>query len=511
VPKRDSCGAVGDGRPQGRAPPDHLHAVRPGALPGERKSAGGTAAVRAHGHRPAHGFHSQRGPDSDQRNEFLSLLKELVEDEGRNRLICDDVIRAVREGRSPLVLDRTQSAPGASRRSTLRKCPPLGRAAWWYGQEGNRGRSRAASADSPEEERVLLATGKYIGEGFDDPRLDTLFVTLPISWRGTVAQYVGRLHRLHDAKREVQVYDYADLDVPMLSRMFDRRCRGYEAVGYTIVLPAGAIPGWPADVPLPVDPAWKRDYAASVRRLVRDGVESSLATLFVDVARPLPPDAEGLDRARSAAEAFLYRRLQTLAVTAGHFRLERAPVDPIRWIEWHGGRSPMRQAACGDRTRWSATPRRSCRLPPRPSQGPTVAGERLYRPALPHRRCREGSGRRCWMIMPACFLPRIRSWHGNERRPPLRRASAQAMTLSVSTSRTATLSSAVARASSSLTSLCRVPSLPSETDTIAAIGARSRTVRQDFAVSRIDTQVAIRGERHQDEVAVEGLHPLKRL
>jgi very-short-patch-repair endonuclease len=117
------------------------------------------------------------------------------------------------------------------------------------------------------------------------------------------------------------VYDYADLDIPMLSRMFDRRCRGYEAVGYTIVLPAGAIPGWPAEVSLPVDPAWKRDYAASVRRLVRDGVEPSLGMLFVDVARPLPPDAEGLARARSAAEAFLYRRLETLAVTAGRFRL----------------------------------------------------------------------------------------------------------------------------------------------------------------------------------------------
>jgi very-short-patch-repair endonuclease len=125
----------------------------------------------------------------------------------------------------------------------------------------------------------------------------------------------------------VQVYDYADLDVPMLSRMFDRRCRGYEAVGYSIVLPAGAIAGWPADVPLPIDPAWKRDYAASVRRLVRDGVESPLATLFVDAARLLPQDAEGADRARSATEAFLYRRLQTLSATAERFRLNvRLPI-----------------------------------------------------------------------------------------------------------------------------------------------------------------------------------------
>jgi very-short-patch-repair endonuclease len=148
-----------------------------------------------------------------------------------------------------------------------------------------------------------------------------LFLTLPVSWRGTIAQYVGRLHRLHDGKREVRVYDYADLNMPMFARMFDRRCRGYEAVGYTIVLPASAIPGWPADVVLPADPLWKRDYAASVRRLVRDGVDVPLASLFVAAARSIPPEAEGADRARSASEAFLYRRLETLPETRSRFRL----------------------------------------------------------------------------------------------------------------------------------------------------------------------------------------------
>jgi hypothetical protein len=161
-----------------------------------------------------------------------------------------------------------------------------------------------------DEPRVILATGKYVGEGFDDSRLDTLFLTLPVSWRGTIAQYAGRLHRLHDGKREVRVYDYADLNVPMLARMFDRRCRGYEAIGYTVLLPASAIPGWPADVVLPSDPVWKRDYSGSVRRLVRDGVDSPLASLFVHVARPVPPDA---------SEAFLFRRLETLAATKGRF------------------------------------------------------------------------------------------------------------------------------------------------------------------------------------------------
>jgi very-short-patch-repair endonuclease len=176
--------------------------------------------------------------------------------------------------------------------------------------------------------RVILATGKYIGEGFDDSRLDTLFLTLPVSWRGTVAQYVGRLHRLHEGKREVRVYDYADLNVFMLSRMFDKRCRGYEALGYTILLPGSALPGWPPEIPLPVDPEWKKDYAASVRRLIRDGVDVPLAHLFVHAAKSPATEAMGEERARSASEAFLFRRLETLPETAGHFRLnEQLPIS----------------------------------------------------------------------------------------------------------------------------------------------------------------------------------------
>jgi len=169
--------------------------------------------------------------------------------------------------------------------------------------------------------RVLIATGKYVGEGFDDARLDTLFLTLPVSWRGTVAQYAGRLHRSHHCKREVRIYDYADLNSPMLARMFDRRCRGYEAIGYRIRLPASAVPGWPVEAPLPIDPLWKRDYAASVNRLIRDGVDAPLAMLFTHVARPTPDDTGDFGSARSATEAFLFRRLQSLPQTKNRFRL----------------------------------------------------------------------------------------------------------------------------------------------------------------------------------------------
>ena len=269
-------------------------------------------------------FQPGRIPDPDKRLEFQALYQDLVDDESRNRRIFDDVVESVNAGRSPLVLterndhlDRLEQGLAGSVRHLVVLRAGLGK------------KQRQAVADRLEaiprdESRVILATGKYVGEGFDDPRLDTLFLTLPVSWRGTIAQYAGRLHRLNDSKRDVRVYDYADLNVAMLARMFDRRCRGYEAIGYTILLPASAIPGWPADVVLPSDPVWKRDYSGSVRRLVRDGVGPPLASLFVHAARTVPPDAEGASPARSASEAFLYRRLETLPETRGRFSLNVA-------------------------------------------------------------------------------------------------------------------------------------------------------------------------------------------
>jgi superfamily II DNA or RNA helicase/very-short-patch-repair endonuclease len=267
------------------------------------------------------GFHAPATPDPDPRAEFHRLCEALRTDDARNQLICADVVSEVREGRSPLLLtERTEHLECLAERLA----PEIPNVITLQGGMGRNGLHDALDrlARLPNATgRVILATGRYIGEGFDDPRLDSLFLTMPVSWRGTIAQYVGRLHRLHEGKREVRVYDYADLDVPMLAKMFDRRCRGYEALGYTILLPASAVPGWPVEVPLPIDPEWKQGYAASVRRLVRDGVDTPLANLFVHAARSPTSDAEGADRARSSSEAFLYRRLETLAETAGRFRL----------------------------------------------------------------------------------------------------------------------------------------------------------------------------------------------
>ena len=268
--------------------------------------------------------------DPDRRIQYQNLCAEIIRSAPRNAMIRDDVIAAINEGRSPLVLtERTEHV--ASLAELIE--PHVQHLVVLQGGMGRKALREAMArlTDAPEDEsRVVIATGKFVGEGFDDSRLDTLFLTMPVSWRGIVAQYAGRLHRLHHDKREVRIHDYADLDIPMLARMFDKRCEGYEAVGYTILTPASALPGWPCDVPLPVDPAWKNDYAASIRRLTRDGVDAPLANLFVQATR-VPSDG---NRARSASEAFLFHRLESLPETTGLFHLNAKLAIPFDgWSE----------------------------------------------------------------------------------------------------------------------------------------------------------------------------------
>ncbi|WP_211482813.1 TOTE conflict system archaeo-eukaryotic primase domain-containing protein [Desulfatibacillum alkenivorans] len=158
----------------------------------------------------------------------------LMKDEQRNMLILKDLLDAIKEGRSPVVL--------TERKEHLQIFMDLieNQVQHVIALKGGMGKKqRVAISDriasiGEEGERVIIATGKYLGEGFDDSRLDTLFLTLPVSWRGTVAQYAGRLHRLNDMKKEVVIYDYADLDVPMMAKMYERRRRGYLAIGYEI-------------------------------------------------------------------------------------------------------------------------------------------------------------------------------------------------------------------------------------------------------------------------------------
>ena len=132
----------------------------------------------------------------------------LANDEERNDLIVDDVLSALGNGRSPIVLtERKEHALHLAERlsrSALNVLVLHG----GLGQKARRELANRLETIADAQERVLIATGRYVGEGFDDARLDTLFLTMPISWRGTLAQYAGRLHRIHPNKREVIVYDY---------------------------------------------------------------------------------------------------------------------------------------------------------------------------------------------------------------------------------------------------------------------------------------------------------------
>ncbi len=162
------------------------------------------------------------------------LYAAMVNDASRNKLIVTDLIQAVVAGRSPLLL--TGRTEHLSQLAALLE----GRVKNVFILKGGMGRKQrkavaeALAAVQQSDPRAILATGSYIGEGFDDARLDTLFLAMPISWRGTLQQYVGRLHRLHDDKKVVQVYDYVDAQVPMLARMYEKRLRGYQALGYTV-------------------------------------------------------------------------------------------------------------------------------------------------------------------------------------------------------------------------------------------------------------------------------------
>jgi superfamily II DNA or RNA helicase len=156
----------------------------------------------------------------------------LVADEARNELILNDLLQALEEGRSPILL--------TERREHLEfftcRLAKSGRHVvvlrGGMGAKQCRAVAEQIASIPGNEKRVLLATGRYIGEGFDDARLDTLFLAMPVSWKGTLVQYAGRLHRIHAGKAEVCIYDYVDRNSPTLMRMFYKRLRGYRAMGY---------------------------------------------------------------------------------------------------------------------------------------------------------------------------------------------------------------------------------------------------------------------------------------
>jgi superfamily II DNA or RNA helicase len=160
------------------------------------------------------------------------VYRVLAEDKERNQRIIDDIIAVLQEGRSPILLTERKDhldhladkLGGLVQHLVVLKGGTSGKA---------RRQTLQQLASIPDaSERLVLATGRYVGEGFDDARLDTLFLAMPVSWKGTLIQYAGRLHRHHPRKVEVRIYDYVDREVPMLLRMFEKRLTTYRAIGY---------------------------------------------------------------------------------------------------------------------------------------------------------------------------------------------------------------------------------------------------------------------------------------
>ncbi len=171
---------------------------------------------------------------SENETTIHDVYKALVTDQPRNDLLVKDLEQALSDRRSPLVLTSRKEHLDYLAGRLRPICQHIFVLKGGMGAKQRRKVAEALLLVSPHEPRMIMATGSYLGEGFDDARLDTLFLAMPISWKGTLQQYVGRLHRLHENKKEVLVYDYSDMLVPMLARMYKKRLAGYSALGYVV-------------------------------------------------------------------------------------------------------------------------------------------------------------------------------------------------------------------------------------------------------------------------------------
>ena len=171
---------------------------------------------------------------TDDKFTYSTMIQKMAEDENRNRLITDDVCEALKEGRSPIVLTSLTAHVETLANVLTPHCKNVVTLVGSESAKEKRQKMEYLQNIPPSEPLVIVATGKYVGEGFDYPRLDTLFLALPVSWKGIIAQYAGRLHREYPGKKEVWIYDYIDIRVPMCNVMYKRRLKGYSSVGYQI-------------------------------------------------------------------------------------------------------------------------------------------------------------------------------------------------------------------------------------------------------------------------------------
>ena len=163
------------------------------------------------------------------------ILNDMCNNIFRNSMIVEDIKKCVEEGGTPIVL--TERVEHLKILKEQLECLDVSVVIY----KGNMGKKKTKEiqdiikeADENNKPRIILATSSSIGEGFDDSRLDTLFLTMPVSWKGRIIQYVGRLHREHEDKEKVIVYDYLD-NMKILEKMYNRRIKGYKIAGYEII------------------------------------------------------------------------------------------------------------------------------------------------------------------------------------------------------------------------------------------------------------------------------------
>lgn len=172
---------------------------------------------------------------TDDKQSITTLYQLLSEDEIRNTLIAEDVCKAVEAGRTPIILTNRTAHVTILAEKLRGKVKNVVTLTGTGSTKEKRETQQHLHEISSEEPLAIVATGKYVGEGFDYPRLDTLFLALPISWKGLVAQYAGRLHRENEGKTDVRIYDYIDIHEPVCDNMYRKRLKGYASIGYKII------------------------------------------------------------------------------------------------------------------------------------------------------------------------------------------------------------------------------------------------------------------------------------
>lgn len=172
---------------------------------------------------------------TDDKQSITTLYQLLSEDEIRNTLIAEDVCKAVEAGRTPIILTNRTAHVTILAEKLRGKVKNFVTLTGTGSTKEKRETQQHLHEISSEEPLAIVATGKYVGEGFDYPRLDTLFLALPISWKGLVAQYAGRLHRENEGKKDVRIYDYIDIHEPVCDNMYRKRLKGYASIGYKII------------------------------------------------------------------------------------------------------------------------------------------------------------------------------------------------------------------------------------------------------------------------------------